>query len=302
MYKKLTIIIGIALVLTGVLSWQLRPSSQADELDDLLAGLGDDYLYGFADCEVDECCIAYKAAMGHVEKAWSENLNKLTDQEKPASAMVDEAYENLRTYNCWLEYICRAVEYSSYAPPETAEGGLTKKQIGVIPGCKAPEDLGIVTTWDSFVNFLKEDWDLVRTMYSAGGEATVNMDFPDSFFVNNKIPYFPQCMSDITNKNASPDLITARDSYQRCIAVLDSKFACKDDEDSLKKCTSESIAFVKLESTLKRAHADQKARVLEDKLSSIITKMLTMEMHAEYLKTKLTNLEKLYSCYPPKCT
>jgi hypothetical protein len=302
MFKKLTLIIGIALILTGIFGWQIHSFSQEpSDIDELLTGLPN---FNPNDCGVDECCLTYRAAMGYVEKTWSENLNNLTDQEKPASAMVDEAFENLRTYECWLEYICRAVDYSGYASPDTVlDGGLTSKEIGKIPGCQAPEDMGLVTGWDSFVNFLKEDWSILEVIYKPEQEtATFDMEFADTFFNENKIPFFPQCMSDMTNKNRTPDFVTARENYENCIAVLDSKFACKGDEESLKDCTTKSVAFVQLENALKKSNADQKARVFENKLSDIITKMLTLEFHTEYFKTKLENLNNLYECYPPKCT
>jgi hypothetical protein len=307
MSKKISIIAGITAMLIGIFGWQIHSFSQDtdEQFNKLISDLNEDGedLYGVKDCEKDACCMIYKGAMGYVEKAWSENLKNLTDQPKPASDMVDEAYESLRTYQCQLEYICRAVEYSGYAPPESTFGTnkLTSDQIGTIPGCQKPEDLGVPDTWDSFISFLKDNWNVMKGTLTAGGAQEINVNFPADYFTGNGIPFFPQCMSDITNKNAVPDLVTSRSNYQRCIALLDSKFACKGDETSLKDCTSASLAFIQVETALRKSQADQKARALENKLSSIITKMLTMEMHAEYLKTKLQNLDQLYSCYPSKC-
>jgi len=298
MNKKISIIVVIIAICIGVFGWQFKSLSQEDSK------------YA-AKCtpenseQPDRCCVAYHEAMGAVELAWSQNLDDMMDQEKPASEMVDEAFENLRTYQCWLEYICRAVEYSSYALPETAFGEdhsqLTSAHLGVIPGCQKPEDLGIPDTWDSFVSFLEDDWNVLKGLLTAGGVQEVNVDFPASWFTSNSIPFFPQCMSNPENRNFRPDQEIARAYHTGCMALMDSKFACQAGSDDIKECTSESIAFVKLTNTLKRNHSDQKARALENKLSSIISKLITMDIHVTYLQAKFENLYKLYACFPSKC-
>src|SRR3989338_1174732 len=58
--------------------------------------------------------------MSEMRSAWEVNLETLTSQEKPASEMVDEAFEGVRTYRCWLEYLCRSVRYSCSANPASS--------------------------------------------------------------------------------------------------------------------------------------------------------------------------------------
>jgi len=105
----------------------------------------------------EACCIQYSSAIDAVEADWKANLRSLSDQQVPASHMVDDAYENLRTYNCWLEYTCRSVQYSGYAPIDTVlESGLTKKHIGRIPGCQKPENLTLEDNYGNFVDQMKQ--------------------------------------------------------------------------------------------------------------------------------------------------
>jgi hypothetical protein len=306
MSKKTSIIIGAIAIIIGISGWQARSFSQEqtaqDRLNELTKQLKSETNINPETCGTNECCLTYSAAIGYAEKAWSENLKNLTDQEKPTSAMVDEAYENLRTHECRLEYICRAVEYSGYASPDTViNGEITSSQIGTIPGCQNPEDMGALTTWGSFKNFSKGMWNYITFNSMSGGTAKVSMRFPDTFFLNGGLPFMPECMSDRTDRNRTPDFVTGRTNYEKCMAIMNSRFACRGGEENPQDCAGESIAFVELENALRKSNADQKARVFENKLSSIITKMITLQMHTEYFKTKLENLDQLYACYPSRC-
>ena len=311
MFKKLTPIIGIAIILTGVLGWQMHSFSQDDIDKEELIGpppkddpgdLTD--LFKVDDCALDECCITYRTAMRHVKESWSENLKTLLDQEKPASEMVDEAFENMRSYHCWMEYICRAVQYSAWADPETVYNtGITSKHIGTIPGCQAPEEMGKLSRWDPFIDWMKENWDILEhTVYPHGLDdeavAELNMEFPNGFFNPTGLPFFPQCMTDITNKNAHPVLTDVNARYNTCISIIEEQFGCTEDDED---CQSGETAFVMVETALKKNNADQKTRVLESKLHSILTKMIGMEQHAKYINTQIQQLDSLYECYPPKC-
>ena len=258
-------------------------------------------LFKTTECDVNECCIAYRAAMAYAQKAWSDNLDTLMGQEKPASEMVDEAFENMRTYQCWLDYICRAVQFSGYGPPEAAFGtGLTSTQLGVVPGCQAPEDMGRLTTREAITNFLKDAWNTVKIIESQG-ETEVNMDLPDKFFTSNGMPFFPQCMTDITNKNTHPDMSETQTNYNACMGILQQAFSCGVTTKGIKDCTDQSSAFAQLETALRKNHGEQRGRVLEDKMRSIIIKMLAMESDVGYFKAKLQELDNRYACYPPKC-
>jgi len=88
-----------------------------------------------------------------MRKAWTDNLNALLAQEKPTSEKVDDGYESLRTYRCWLDYLCKAVQYSGPAAksatlkdPKNPNSGyrpLTKGEISQVPGCASPNGMEI---------------------------------------------------------------------------------------------------------------------------------------------------------------
>ena len=304
--KKLLIPAIIILVFMGSATMTLNTFS--DEYSDLIGDANETLsqdvsdLFTIDECVTNECCMAYKGAMGYFEKAWSDNLDDLMDQEKPDSEMVGEAFENMRTYQCWLEYICRSVQVSGYmSPTSILSTGLTSKELGIVPGCQAPEDMGLLTTREAFYNFIMDNWDFVKNIYSSGGTVEVNMDFPDTFFTSNGMLFFPQCMTDITNKNTTPDIAKTQENYNLCRGLLESKFACNDTEEGIKNCTDESSAFAKVETALRKNNGDQKARILEDKLKSIITKMITMQEHVKYMNANFQQLDSRYACYPPKC-
>jgi hypothetical protein len=290
--KKLLLIVIIILVFIG--SAAIAPdifSANTSKYTDVCK-VGDNVNY---------CCVSYNEAMGAVDKAWSDNLDTLMAQEKPGSEMVDEAFENMRTYQCWLEYVCRSVQYSGYANPSSVQDGiLTSAQIGIVPGCQAPEDMGLLTTWPALTGFLKDNWNVMKSL-AGSGEATVNMEFPDSFFTSSGMPFIAQCMSDVTNKNSNVKMNIVSSNYDACMALLESKFACNNTENGLKNCTDKSSAFVKVETALRKNHGEQRARILEEKLGSIVTKMLSMQTHLKYMFANLQQLDNRYACYPPTC-
>ncbi|MBU0577790.1 hypothetical protein KJ742_00110 [Patescibacteria group bacterium] len=223
--------------------------------------------------EPTTCAQSYVNAFAVVKDYWENDvLGNLMDQQKPSSEMVDEAFESLRTYQCMLEYICRSVRFSGIGDPDSAEGGgLTSVHIGSIPGCQKPQNVGLPSTWEAI-------------------------------YTTNKFPFFDQCMTDQTYGNINPDVIKASENYQDCMNFVAEQFACGNNEESLQDCTDQSIAYVKLETALKNNSAEQKASALENKLSSIITKMLVMEAHVGYMKSKLQQLESRYACSPPECS
>ncbi len=289
MHKKILTIIGCVTVTIGVLGWKLNSFSEQ----------GSPYA---KDCNYNACCIAYSEGMDTIKNAWNKNLSDMMNQEKPASEMVDEGFESLRTYQCQLEYTCRAVYYSGYGTPESAEGGLTSAHLGVIPGCQAPEDLGVVDGWDTFVNFLKSDWEIFTTIFQGGGVAEANVKIPASLFTNNALPFIPQCMTDPTSKNRDKKVELAITLYEECMKLVDAQFGCKDSDDNIGECTGESIAFVKLENELRKNNARQKASIIENKLVSIVKKMKNMETHVLIMKEKLQALSNKCACYPLSCT
>lgn len=97
------------------------------------------------------CSQSWEVIIKSQQDDWYKNLKLLTEQEKPASEMVDEAFESMRTYKCWTEYTCKAVAYSTvYGPEATAKTGITSNHLdamqyfgGAVPTCADPEDLGL---------------------------------------------------------------------------------------------------------------------------------------------------------------
>ena len=141
MFKKTIIpIIGIFIITISIIGWQSRSYSQGNipypNIDQ--AQSGDD---------PPLCTQAWANEMHLMQSAWHANLEAMRDQEKPTSEMVDEAFDSLRTYRCWLNYLCYTVQYSGIADFENiGERKLTEAEIGQIPGCMPPEDIEISTT------------------------------------------------------------------------------------------------------------------------------------------------------------
>ena len=270
------------LVLTGIFVAQDKTYSQ--DLDPAIA----------AQCGKSACCTQYSQAIKAAEEDWQKNLQNLIDQEKPASEMVDDAYENLRTYNCWLEYICRSVQYSGFGPIENVGTGLTTAHIGQAPGCQAPDELKMEAHYSSFVDELKNE--------PAFGTSGLNLS-------NDKINYFPSCMTDKNNEN--PVITKVNDNFEGCKKIIESKFGCSSDlpaeefeacvqgaEGSEKNWTSATL----METSLKKAHADQRATALEQKLGDIVGKLNTMDENVTYLSNFLSQLDQRLACLAFQCT
>lgn len=268
--KKISILLGgLILVFSGLIFRQENSYSE-------------DALTYAAECGTDECCNAYHEGMEALEQDWSQNLSTLIDQEKPASQMVEESFENLRTYNCWLEYLCQAVLYSGVAEAESVRGtGITSSHIQVLPGCQAPESLTFENTWQQFSQNLDKNTNL--------GEGIIKP---------NRLNFIPQCQTS-GDKNRNPLIYEAERNYQGCLNTLEQKLGCPADNPN---CGAESSNFAALEGALKAANADQKARTLETKLNQIVSGMSLMHQNAEELKTRLNALEQRYDCRPGKCS
>jgi len=243
------------------------------------------------------CSEDFNAGMNAVKRDWDVSLQALIDQEIPASEMVADAYESMRTYNCWLGYICRAVEYSGHASLESISSkedeiyfGLRSEHIGTLPGCQAPEAMKMGKEWDSFVNQMKKT-----------PIVGITIEPVENYYASGKMNYFPSCMTDPKHKNANPQVSEIARNFRECKQALELRFNCKvgDEEPS---CTEKSNAFVKIDNILKKAHGDQKARALEGKLGTIVPKLQTMEVHVGYLSSFLQKLNTRLACFAPKCT
>lgn len=277
----ITIIAVILCVGYGVLSWDIVTHSEPPGPED-----SDHAEF----CSNYSCCIDFNEALDAVRRDWEENLQKLIDQEKAASEMVADGYESLRTYNCWMEYICRAVQYSGHAPIESVLGtGLRSEHLGRMPGCQDPEDLRMESEYNQLMETLK-DVPIVG----------VPVEKVEQAFIDNKINYFPRCQTDSGHNNKNPNLVVAKSNYDDCKKVLEINFGCPEGADA-ELCATTSNAFVTLENVLKKTHADQKSSALEQKLGTIIPKMHNMEEHVNYLANFLIQLDSRFACYAAKC-
>jgi len=300
--KKTTISIGASFlcILYGVLSWGIVTHSEPPGPEDSEFAQICSYQInsqGVADTGYNECCVDYHEALAAAKRDWQNHLKSLMAQEIPASDMVAGAYESLRTYNCWTEYICRAVQYSSYAPLESGlTTGLRSQHLGTVPGCQDPENLRMEGEYNAFVSTLKEV-PLLSVPVKAG-ESAVNAF--ENIAVENKINYFPRCMTDRQNNNKNPSVEQVQANYEGCKNVLALDFNCPEGVDEV-FCEDTSNALVTVESALKAKNAEQKAGALERKLAQILPKMHAMEEHANYLLNFLKQLDSRFGCYAAKC-
>ncbi len=247
----ISIIAMILCVGYGVLSWDIVTHSEPPGPEDSpyasICSKRTDYDSAAPETNYDKCCIDYYTALEAVKQDWLANLIKITNQERPASDMVEDAYESLRTYNCWAEYICKAVFYSSYAPADSSIGtGLKEEHIGTVPGCQDPDNLRMEHEYNQFLHSLKDEpllgvpADMVDQAYG----------FTDIMFENilaeNKINYFPRCQTgnELLN-NEYPSLEDSNANYEGCKLALELQFGCPDDTDNA-FCPEFSSAFVKM--------------------------------------------------------
>lgn len=294
---KKSVVTTLALILCvgyGVLSWHMVTHSEPPGPEDSdyaeLCSQTSTSTSSAPDTSYDMCCIDYNEAMEAAKKDWENSLQKLIDQQIAASKMVEDGYESLRTYDCWLEYICRSVQYSGIGPIESAVGtGLTSELLGTVPGCQDAEDLRMETEYTSLMRTMKE-------VPIVG----VAPDLLSNAYVDNKINYFPRCQTD-GNNNENPSVTRAKANYDACKRALELNFGCPEGIDK-ELCPEFSNAFVTLENVLQKTHGDQKASALERKLQSIVTGLHVMEEHVNYFSNFLQQLDARFVCYAGKCT
>lgn len=295
--STVTILATLLCVSYGVLSWDIvthsEPPGPEDSQYARLCSQTTTSDNAGPDTSYDMCCIDYNEAMEAAKKDWHSGLQALIDQEVAASKMVEDGYESLRTYNCWLEYICLSVQYSGHAPIESVLGtGITSEHIGSIPGCQDPENIRMETEYNNIMRSMEEI--PIASLVPAVAQHI------DSVFEENKLNYFPRCQTD-GNNNASPNITLAKSRYDACKNALELNFGCPPDVDQV-FCPEFSNAFVTLESVLQKAHGDQKAAALERKLETVVTGLKAMEEHVNYFSRFLSELDARFSCYAGKCS
>lgn len=255
MKKKLILsITGVTVLLTSL--WVLQPKT---------------YSHGNVPYQNPESCIQETAnEMAIMKAGWMQNVESLMEQEKPASEMVDEAFESMRTYRCWLDYLCKMVLMSAHVPPEFINADpITREHVNPIHGCAKPQDILIPGTR---LHFLSECKVTDKKTVSAGA------------FIN-----YDKCKR-ITNLDFAP------------LKGKDGEPSDARDKTAIEQFKNQSSAFIALEGRLKQNSSDQKNSALQNKLGSIIIKMRSMESHATFLKEQINKFNQLLPCYASKCT
>ena len=196
------------------------------------------------------------------------------DQEKATSEIVDEAFESMRTYWCWLDYLCEAVLYSSIEDSERIkkreeETGMpfqiTTEHIDRLPSCAKPQDIEIPGT---------------------------------------RLKFMDQCSigrSDVL-------LSKAEENYQSCRRLVNNNFSELPDPEkgsknakAVEAFKNQSGAIISIERALKAKSAEKQNRALQNKLSDILNGMYAMEAHMEILREQMFKVDSLMSCYIEQC-
>ena len=131
--KKITIpIIAITALIATIIGWRAETYSATD----------------LPYPKPVDCTEVTVNEMHLMRKDWNANLQTLLDQEKPTSEKVDDAFSDMRTYRCWLDYLCEAVLFSGNADAKVMTGSqLTDKHIDDLPGgCVSVDEVVITST------------------------------------------------------------------------------------------------------------------------------------------------------------
>ncbi len=228
-----------------------------------------------------QCLQSTANELVRMRNAWNANLATLTAQEKPTSDMVDEAYESMRTYRCWLEYLCQAVLHSANVDEKSLKnkdgsdanfGTFLKTQ----PGCTAAANVQIPGTKIKYMSHCK-------------------VEAPTTILLSHARTQFDQCQALLKAEFADPSSIpkASSDNKEQKIGILDA--------DLVRKVKQNSSAFVGLESALKTKSAGQKTRILQEKLNSILIKMGGMEAHINVLAGHVSRFDQKLPCLAAKC-
>jgi len=263
MNKKILFpLLGITLLL--VMAGFLRPSYSADGLPYDL-----DHPKTGSDGAPNPplCQQAYLNEIHIMHQAWEANENAITSQPIPASDMVDDAFDSVRTYRCWLEYLCRTVQFSGANPAPTSNPNVTavfgEQALGRIPGCAAPQNLVIPGT---------------------------------------RLHYLPQCSNGPGNALTLTD---TQGNFNACMKYVDLNFGAPNpgapSAALLQNLADKSTVYISLEGQLKNVSSSQRSRAVTQKLQDILGKMQAMEQQAQTLKNFLNKLYNLLPCYVDKC-
>lgn len=258
MNKKFIIpIIGISVVLVGLISWSGKLHSQTNL----------PYPQIVPQPKLSACVQSVANEMALMRDAWDQNLRDMLDQENACSEMVDDAFESMRTYRCWSDYLCETVLFSARADPEAMEGKpITSEHIASLPGCVKPENVEIPGTSLKFLEHCRiygheHDWFNIAQANYEQCRRLVNYDF----------------------------------------SVLPDPDKGSKSSKTIETFKNQSTAFIAVERELKACNGRKKTSALTNKLSSIIEKMLAMEDHMELLKANMFKFDSLWPCPAAKC-
>lgn len=197
---------------------------------------------------------------------WEANLDELVKQEKPASKMVDEAYESMRTYKCWLNYLCDSVTFSSNKFEE------------------------------KYMKIFQDNPEIVST-YIHKRDSCLPPEELD--MKNTSIHFMSSCTADATNNNVPDNIYKNLTMCQQYLAKEFPEYNAED-SSSIEKSRNNSLAMTIVEDKIKNTSSKQESRIISNKLSSIITNMMSLEISMNKLKEKIFKIN-LIPCYISKC-
>lgn len=299
MKKFLYFITGVTIILIAPISWKAVTFSQANlpypEIKPDSSPNG-----------VSACTQSVANEITIMRNDWITNLKDNLDQEKPTSELVDGAFDSLRTYRCWLDYLCEAVYISSVA--------------------KKPGD---VTQTEDPTTTQLNDQIVFSILEKAGCADAENVEIPGT-----EIKFMPYCIAG----NVDETLSNVTKNYSNCRQLIgfefgevasnsqDSRLSKKEMNESLQgrapralaaesagigsgtlsqkeidRVKKRSTAFVLLERTLRTKAAEKKSVAMQNKLSSILTKMNSMEAHVDLFKQYLNTFDLKLPCYAENC-
>jgi hypothetical protein len=186
-------------------------------------------------------------------------------QEKPTSEMVDDAFESLRTYRCWLDYLCETVTYSGLQDSGARE--IRLPALDKLPGCMVPFNIEII----------------------ADGKPVTTLK------------YLPECnveKNESTMKLIQTNLDICHNRVGREFGEIP---AGGSTAQAAEISSNTSSAYIALESTLKKNSAEQSVRPVAEKLQTILDKMGGMVDGMTLLKEQLLQFDKRLPCYIKKC-
>jgi len=248
MHKKVTaIIIGIIAITSGVIMHQTSTYSTS----------------GVTYTKPSNCEQETVNEIDLMRIAWNKNLKEIVEQEKAASEVVDEAFESMRTYRCWLDYLCETVLLSGSVSSATAYSSkVTKYDIDILPECVPPEDVVIPGTALKYLS-----------------QCRMPKGSTDSAFATK---HYKVCRQLIALEFSEPS---------------DNKGGSAEIENFKNR----SSAYAGLEAYLKSTSATKKNTVLQNKLNKILLGMSGMESHMLYLSKYMQEFDNLLTCQIWKC-